>query len=340
MLEEKIRNIKNQIVKSIERVKNSKELSDLKARSIGRKSDFNKIMKDLKNLSIEDRRNIGKLANVAKSEIVKIFEKAARGIKTKSFDHEAEKIDVTVPGNKIKRGHLHLITQTQNEVEDIFALMGFEIAEGLEIETDFYNFDSLNIPKDHPSRDMMDTFRIKNKEDILLRTHVSATQVRYMEKNNPPFRVIMPGRVFRNEATDVSHEHTFYQMDGMMAGEDVSASNYYSIIDEFLKRFFGKDIKTRMRPSFFPFTEPSFEIDFQCLICKGKGCSVCSGTGWIEIIPGGMINQHVFVSAGYPRNKYQGFAFDIGITRLAMMKHKIDDIRLFQSGDLRFIKQF
>jgi phenylalanyl-tRNA synthetase alpha chain len=161
-----------------------------------------------------------------------------------------------------------------------------------------------------------------------------------MEKHKPPFRVIMPGRVFRNEATDASHEHTFYQTDGMVTGTDISAANYYAIIDEFLKRFFGKNIRTRMRPSFFPFTEPSFEIDFECFLCKGKGCSVCKQTGWIEIIPGGMINQNVFLAAGYKRNQYQGCAWDIGISRLAMMKYGIDDIRLFCGGDLRFINQF
>ncbi|OGI17715.1 MAG: phenylalanine--tRNA ligase subunit alpha [Candidatus Moranbacteria bacterium RIFCSPHIGHO2_02_FULL_40_12b] len=340
MLEQKILNIKTQALEEIKKTLNEKDLFNLRVKYLGRKSEFNAILKNLRNLSGEEKRKIGPLANAVKKEIEDELKSAEKLIKSKKFDHQAEKIDITAPGNKIKRGHLHPITKIQNEVEDIFALMGFEIAEGPEVETDFYNFDSLNIPKDHPARDMMDTFRIKEKKDVLLRTHVSAIQVRYMEKNKPPFRVVMPGRVFRNEATDVSHEHTFYQMDGMMAGEDVSAANYYAIIGEFLKRFFGKNIKTRMRPSFFPFTEPSFEIDFECLICKGKGCAVCKNTGWIEIIPGGMINQHVFVSAGYPRNKYQGFAFDIGITRLAMMKYKIDDIRLFHSGDLRFIKQF
>ena len=340
MLEQKILNIKTQALEEIKKTLNEKDLFNLRVKYLGRKSEFNAILKNLRNLSGEEKRKIGPLANAVKKEIEDELKSAEKLIKSKKFDHQAEKIDITAPGNKIKRGHLHPITKIQNEVEDIFALMGFEIAEGPEVETDFYNFDSLNIPKDHPARDMMDTFRIKEKKDVLLRTHVSAIQVRYMEKNKPPFRVVMPGRVFRNEATDVSHEHTFYQMDGMMAGEDVSAANYYAIIGEFLKRFFGKNINTRMRPSFFPFTEPSFEIDFECLICKGKGCAVCKNTGWIEIIPGGMINQHVFVSAGYPRNKYQGFAFDIGITRLAMMKYKIDDIRLFHSGDLRFIKQF
>ena len=340
MLEQKILNIKTQALEEIKKTLNEKDLFNLRVKYLGRKSEFNAILKNLRNLSGEEKRKIGPLANAVKKEIEDELKSAEKLIKSKKFDHQAEKIDITAPGNKIKRGHLHPITKIQNEVEDIFALMGFEIAEGPEVETDFYNFDSLNIPKDHPARDMMDTFRIKEKKDVLLRTHVSAIQVRYMEKNKPPFRVVMPGRVFRNEATDVSHEHTFYQMDGMMAGENVSAANYYAIIDEFLKRFFGKNINTRMRPSFFPFTEPSFEIDFECLICKGKGCAVCKNTGWIEIIPGGMINQHVFVSAGYPRNKYQGFAFDIGITRLAMMKYKIDDIRLFHSGDLRFIKQF
>lgn len=189
----------------------------MRVKYLGRKSEFNTILKNLRNLSSEEKRKIGPLANAVKKEIEEELKNAEKIIKSKKIDHQAEKIDITVPGRKMKKGHLHPITKIQNEVEDIFALMGFEVAEGPEAETDFYNFDSLNIPKDHPARDMMDTFRIKDKKDILLRTHVSAIQVKYMEKNKPPFRVVMPGRVFRHEATDVSHEHTFYQMDGMMA---------------------------------------------------------------------------------------------------------------------------
>jgi len=343
MDKEKTALIKSKFLAEIQNSQNEKSLYDVKVKYVGRNGELTKILKNLKNLPPEERKEIGPLANQARQEIEKTYEKRRKELGSQ-IDWEKEKIDVTLPGKQQELGHLHPITLVNREAEQIFSSMGFEIADGPEIEKDFYNFDSLNIPKDHPARDMMDTFRIKSENskdsDLLLRTHVSAIQVRYMQKHKPPFRVIMPGRVFRNEATDASHEHTFYQLDGMMVGENVSAANYYAIIDEFLKKFFGKNIKTRMRPSFFPFTEPSFEIDFECLLCGGKGCSVCKQAGWIEIIPGGMINQNVLVAAGYKRNQYQGCAWDIGISRLAMMKHKIDDIRLFQSGDLRFIKQF
>jgi phenylalanyl-tRNA synthetase alpha chain len=340
MLTKKIEEIKAKFLNEIQKTASEREVFDVKVKYLGRKGMLTEILKSLKDLGEKERKIIGSLANQARQVIENEITKRTKEISEK-IDWEKEKIDVTLPGTKQKLGHLNPITLVNREVEQIFSSMGFEIADGPEMEKDFYNFDSLNIPKDHPARDMMDTFRIKSKDnDLLLRTHVSAIQVRYMEKHKPPFRVIMPGRVFRNEATDASHEHTFYQMDGMMVGEDVSAANYYALIDEFLKKFFGKNIKTRMRPSFFPFTEPSFEIDFECMLCQGKGCSVCKQAGWIEIIPGGMINQNVLVAAGYPRNKYQGCAWDIGISRLAMMKYKIDDIRLFHGGDLRFVKQF
>ena len=340
MLTRKIEEIKVKAISEIAKTADERMLFDVKVAYLGRKGKLTEILKSLKDLSENERKIIGSLANEARQMIEKEIAKRKKDISEK-IDWKKEKLDVTLPGTKQELGHLNPITLVNREAEQIFSSMGFEIADGPEMEKDFYNFDSLNIPKDHPARDMMDTFRVKTKNnDLLLRTHVSAIQVRYMEKHKPPFRVIMPGRVFRNEATDASHEHTFYQMDGMMVGEDVSAANYYALIDEFLKKFFGKNIKTRMRPSFFPFTEPSFEIDFECFLCGGKGCSVCRQSGWVEIIPGGMINQNVLVAAGYPRNKYQGCAWDIGISRLAMMKYKIDDIRLFQSGDLRFTKQF
>ena len=340
MDKDKVARIKSKFLAEIQNSQNEKSIYDVKVKYVGRNGELTKILKNLKNLPPEERKAIGPLANLARQEMEKAYENRKKEL-GEQIDWEKEKIDVTLPGEKQELGHLNPITLVNREAEQIFSSMGFEIADGPEMEKNFYNFDSLNIPKDHPARDMMDTFRVKTKnDDLLLRTHVSAIQVRYMEKHKPPFRVIMPGRVFRNEATDASHEHTFYQMDGMMVGEDVSAANYYALIDEFLKKFFGKDIKTRMRPSFFPFTEPSFEIDFECFLCKGNGCSVCRQSGWVEIIPGGMINQNVLVAAGYPRNKYQGCAWDIGISRLAMMKYKIDDIRWFESGDLRFIKQF
>ncbi|MCX6766416.1 MAG: phenylalanine--tRNA ligase subunit alpha [Candidatus Moranbacteria bacterium] len=340
MLPKKIEEIKAKAISEIKKTASDRALFDVKVKYLGRKGKLTKILKGLKNLSEKERKSVGPLANQTRQEIEKAIANRKKEISGK-IDWGKEKIDITLPGKKQELGHLSPITLVNREAEQIFSSMGFGIADGPEMETDFYNFDSLNIPKDHPARDVMDTFRVKTKNnDLLLRTHVSAIQVRYMEKHKPPFRVIMPGRVFRNEATDSSHGHTFYQLDGMMVGKDVSAANYYALIDEFLKKFFERDIKTRMRPSFFPFTEPSFEIDFECLLCSGKGCSVCKQSGWVEIIPGGMINQNVLVAAGYPRNKYQGCAWDIGISRLAMMKYKIDHIHLFHEGDLRFIKQF
>ena len=246
--------------------------------------------------------------------------------------------DVTVPGKKISQGHLHPLTLVKKEIEDIFQAIGFAVVEGPEIETEHYNFDALNIPKDHPARDMWDTFYLKSGQ--LLRTHTSPVQIRYMEKHHPPFRIIAPGRIFRHEATDASHEINFYQVEGLMIGKNITAVNFKAIIQEFVFRFFNKKAAIRLRPSFFPFTEPSFEVDVACLVCKGKGCRVCSKTGWLELIGAGMVHPNVLKAGGINPNDWQGFAFGMGMDRLAMMKYKIDDIRLLYSGDLRFLKQF
>jgi phenylalanyl-tRNA synthetase alpha chain len=231
----------------------------------------------------------------------------------------------------------------QNELEDIFTSMGFEVADGPEVETEFYNFDALNMPKNHPARDMQDTFWLKGlhaNERVAMRTQTSAVQVRYMEKHQPPFRIIVPGRIFRNEATDSTHEHTFHQFEALFVDKNINVGNFKFIAQEFFSRFFKKDVKVRLRPSYFPFTEPSFEFDISCTMCGGKGCPGCKNAGWLEIGGAGMVNQFVFESAGYKRNEYQGFAWGFGIERLAMMKYKINDIRLFHGGDIRFIKQF
>lgn len=254
------------------------------------------------------------------------------------IETKGDKIDVTVPGEKVAVGHLHPLTSVKRKIEEIFQAMGFGIVDGPEIETEWYNFDALNIPKDHPARDLWDTFYLKNGG--LLRTHTSPVQIRYMEKHNPPFRIIVPGRIFRHEATDASHEINFYQVEGLMVGKEVSASNFKAIVQEFLSRFFGKRVTIRLRPSFFPFTEPSFEVDMKCLVCQGKGCSVCSCSGWLELIGAGMVHPNVLKAGGINPKNWQGFAFGLGMDRLAMMKYKIDDIRLFYSGDLRFLQQF
>jgi phenylalanyl-tRNA synthetase alpha chain len=367
MLKDEITRLKNSAVESIVNAKSGKELFSLRVKYLGRKSKLNKILRNLKNLPIEERRSLGPLANIAKKELEEAFNKAAAILKSRA-DFQKEKIDITIPARRVKRGHLHPLTIIQNEVEDIFTAMGFEIAEGPEAETEWYNFDALNIPANHPARDEWDTFWLRSNQKfpisnfqfpnksqipaspagrlnpkiqkILLRTHTSPVQVRYMETHKPPFRIIAPGRCFRHEATDAAHEHTFYQFEALMVGDDISIGHLKFIAKEFFDRFFKKDVKIRLRPSFFPFTEPSFEFDISCTVCGGKGCPSCKKEGWLEVAGAGMVNQQVFVNAGYPRGRYAGFAWGFGLERLAMMKYKIDDIRLFHSGDLRFIKQF
>ncbi|HLC95424.1 MAG TPA: phenylalanine--tRNA ligase subunit alpha, partial [Patescibacteria group bacterium] len=321
----------------------------------GRKSEFNAILKGLKNLTPEEKKMIGPLANKTKQDLFEAFVNAREALFEKNVDFEKERIDITAPGTSVASGHLHPITLAEQEIADIFSTMGFVIADGPEVDTERYNFDALNVPADHPARDMQDTFWLATpKSDeggltgndghdkYLPRTHTSNVQVRYMETHTPPFRIIIPGRVFRNEATDASHEHTFHQFECLMVDTEgvVSVATFKHIAETFFSQFFNKKVSIRLRPSFFPFTEPSFEFDINCIFCDGKGCSVCKQSGWLEIGGAGMVNQKVFEAAGYQRGKYQGFAWGFGVTRLAMMKYKISDIRLMMSGDLRFTRQF
>jgi len=254
---------------------------------------------------------------------------------------EKELFDITVPGEKPVLGHLHPLTQVKRKTEEIFQAMGFSLIEGPEIETEWYNFDALNMPKEHPARDVLSLGKtLYLKAGGLMRSHTSSVQIRYMEKNNPPFRIVAPGRIFRQEATDSSHEINFYQLEGLMVDKDISVANFKAIIEEFFQRFFNQKIKTRLRPSYFPFVEPGFEVDLMCLNCRGKSCSVCSKTGWLEMMGAGMVHPNVFKFSGLNLKFWQGFAFGMGLDRLAMMKYKINDIRLFYSGDLRFLNQF
>jgi len=240
-----------------------------------------------------------------------------------------------------EQGHIHLMSQMIAEIGRIFSKLGFEIVDGPEMETEFYNFDSLNIPADHPARDMWDTFWLKPKNaGKLLRTHTSPVQVRYMEAHKPPFAIICPGKVFRYEATDATHETQFFQAEGLMVGKDISLANMKWVLGKFFAKFFGKDIEIRFRPSFFPFVEPGVEIDMSCFKCEGKGCGLCKQTGWIEIMGAGMVHPKVLENAGVNPREYQGFAFGVGIERLTMLRYGIDDVRLFYSGDLRFVNQF
>lgn len=340
MDKEQILQIKNRFLKDISSSLDEKSLYNVKVKYFGRSGELTKILKNLKNLLPEERKKTGLLANDARREFEAAY-KARKYELAETADWEKERIDVTIPGKKSEIGSLHPITLVYREIESIFSSMGFEVVEGPELEIDWYNFTSLNFPFDHPARDMQDTFWVKSpKNDLVLRTHTSPVQVRFMEKRKPPFRIIVPGRVFRNEATDAKHEHTLHQFEALAVGDGVNVGNFKHIASEFFSSFFGKKVSIRLRPSFFPFTEPSFEFDISCAVCAGKGCSTCQQAGWLEIGGAGMVNQNVFAAAGYPRNHYQGFAWGFGIERLAMMKYKIDDIRWFESGDLRFIKQF
>lgn len=316
--------LKQQFEDDLKKVKDLSDLNDVYNKYLGRKGKLTESLRALKDLSKEEKVKRGKEINILKKEIEEaIKEKKGKLSKT----GKKEWIDVTVPGEKPAEGHLHPLTLVQRQIEDIFKTMGFSVVYGPEVETEYYNFDALNIPKDHPARDMWDTFWLKGMKQ-LLRTHTSPMQARYMEKNNPPLRIIVPGRVFRHEATDASHEAQFNQIEGLMVGEDISVANFRAIIEEFLKRFFGPEIEMRLRPSYFPFTEPSFEIDMRR-----------KGREWLEIMGAGMVHPNVFKAVGYA-DKWQGFAFGMGMERLAMLKYNIGDIRLFNSGDLRFIKQF
>lgn len=335
--------IQNEAFSLLAKAKTEADLTELEIRFLGRKSEFNALVKSLKDFSPEERQQVGPLANLVKQELTKAFSEAWTKMKLASVDWEKERLDVTVPGTKLPQGHLHILTQVQREIEDIFISMGFDIASGPEIETEFYNFDALNIPDHHPARDMQDTFWIKSvsgKERLSLRSQTSAMQVRYMEKHTPPFRIIAPGRVFRNEATDTTHEHTFSQFEVLMVGEDINVSHLKYVAQEFFSRFFKTEVEIRLRPSYFPFVEPGFEFDISCTSCGGDGCSACRNNGWLELGGAGMVNQNVFVNAGYERDKYQGLAWGIGIERLAMMKYGVPDVRLFHGGDIRFLSQF
>lgn len=341
---EEIEKIKSYALEEIFKAENSGELENSRVKYLGRNGNLTQILRSLEKYPENEKKIIGAEANKARIAIEGEINKQQKILEEAEYKKilEDERLDVTAAIGKIPAGHIHPITRTLEKAEKIFSSLGFEIAEGPEIETEFYNFDALNIPQDHPARDMWDTFWLKpsNGEKFLMRTHTSPVQVRYMETRKPPFRIIVPGRVFRHEATDARHESTFYQLEGLMVGEDVTLANIKSVFEIFFSSFFESDVKVRLRPSYFPFVEPGIEGDITCTLCRGKGCRLCKGSGWLEMFGAGLVNQKVFAAAGYPKNKYQGFAFGFGLDRFPMMQYGIDDIRLFYGGDLRFLKQF
>ncbi|HWF11837.1 MAG TPA: phenylalanine--tRNA ligase subunit alpha [Bryobacteraceae bacterium] len=324
----------------IETAVTAEELEAVRVEVLGRKGVITQLSKDMGKLLPEERAARGRFINAAKQSLEEAWERRKSGFERAALAKrlDAEWLDLTVPAPGVKPGSLHPITQIQWEIEDLFRSLGFSVLDGPEVETEYYNFDALNIPQDHPARDMQDTFWLDGGK--LLRTHTSPVQVRGMEKLGPPLRMIAPGRVFRNESVDASHEHTFYQLEGMMIDRDVSVGNLIYFMKTLLTAIFHRDVTVRLRPGFFPFVEPGFELDIRCLICGGSGCPVCKQSGWVELLPCGLVNPHVLRTSGIDPAEWNGFAFGLGLTRLVMMRYAIDDIRWLQSGDLRFLEQF
>lgn len=315
-------------------IKNENDFLNIKSKYLGKKSELANYMSEIKNMSVEDKKEYGPLFNKIKKDFEELFTTKLDEV---SNSKEVLTFDPTIPC-KCKHGSLHPVTLVGREVSNILKNMGFMVLSGPEMETEYYNFEALNVPKTHPARDMQDTYWLDN--GMLLRTQTSALQVRGMQKHGAPIKLCAPGRCFRNEDLDACHENTFFQLEGMVIDENISISNLIYTMEGILKEVFHKDIKVRLRPGYFPFTEPGFELDCSCTICDGKGCPTCKNSGWLELCPCGMIHPNVLEESGIDSTKYSGFAFGIGLTRLAMMKYKINDIRVLNSGDLRYLENF
>ncbi len=340
MLEATLSELQTRARESIRLAAATGELEAVRVEVLGRKGTLAQISKEFGKLAPDERARIGKLLNTVKQSLEDAFE-----ARKSEFDQaalrarlEAEWLDLTLPAPAPERGAIHPVSQIEAEIEDLFTSLGFAVLDGPEVETEYHNFDALNIPQDHPARDMQDTFWLS--DGSLLRTHTSPVQVRGMETLGPPLRMIAPGRVFRNEEVDASHEHTFYQVEGMMVDRDVSVAHLVYYMKLMLSAVFRRDVAVRLRPGYFPFVEPGFELDIKCLICGGSGCPVCKQVGWLEMLGCGLVHPNVLRTSGIDPEVWSGFAFGLGLTRLVMMRYKIDDIRYLQSGDLRFLKQF
>jgi phenylalanyl-tRNA synthetase alpha chain len=336
---DRLEDVKKQAESELGSVSDEATLQNLKAKFIGRKGIITELLKGMKDVPEADRPRMGKLINEAKTFVECLMDSRLHELKEEKKKRSLgeEQIDVTLPGRGVPVGARHPVTQVMEEIVTIFKRMGFEVAEGPEVESDYYNFEALNIPKNHPARDMQDTFYIS--DEIVLRTHTSPVQIRVMEKRKPPVKVIAPGKVYRCDS-DISHTPMFHQVEGLLVDEGVTFGDLKGVLTEFVRLVFGEGVGVRFRPSFFPFTEPSAEVDIACLICGGKGCRVCKNTCWLEILGCGMVDPEVFKSVGYDPERYSGFAFGMGIERITMLKFGISDIRLFFENDIRFLKQF
>lgn len=344
-MKDKLEQLKNQAIEEINNANDIKDLQEIKLKYLSRKGELNTIRRGIKDLSAEEKPIIGDLANKTAEEIESSFDEKYEILYKQNLSEkiESEKIDITLPGDYIPQGKQHPLTKTINDIVEIFQKMGFTLAEDIdspEVETEYYNFDALNFPPDHPAKDMQDTFYTLNAPNVLLRSQTSNSQIRKMERTAPPLRVISPGRVYRSEAVSSRKNNLFHQVEGLLVDKDVTFGDLKGTLNKFIEEFFGQSRPTRFRTSFFPFTEPSVEIDVQCIICSGKGCRTCSQHGWLEILGAGMVDPNVLRNVNIDPEEYTGFAFGMGVERLAMLKYAINDIRLFYNNDMRFLEQF
>ena len=342
-LQEKLEALKQETLAKIEETKELAGLNQIRVETLGRKGPITEVLRGMKDLSAEERPKVGSFANEIRDIITKEIEAKKELLEQLALQKalEDETIDVTLPGKPMKQGTRHVLTQIIEEIEDIFVGMGYEVVEGYEVEQDHYNFERMNLPKDHPARDMQDTFYIS--DEILIRTHTSPVQARTMEKHDfskGALRMISPGKVFRRDTDDATHSHQFHQIEGLVIDKNVTMADLKGTLEEVMQKMFGADRKIRLRPSYFPFTEPSVEVDVSCFKCGGEGCSVCKHTGWIEILGAGMVHPNVLKMSGIDPEVYSGFAFGLGPDRIAMLRYGVNDIRNFYLNDLRFISQF
>ena len=338
-MKEKLQQIREKAIAEIEGSDGLDRLNEVRQAVLGKKGELTAVLKGMKDVAPEDRPKVGQWVNDTRTAIETIMEEKMKKLEAEALRkrYEAEKIDVTMPAVKHEKGNLHPVTQVRNQLIDIFASMGFEVYEGTEIETDYYNFTALNTPQDHPARDMQDTFYLS--PEFLLRTQTSAGQIHVMEAKKPPIKIISPGKVFRSD-DDATHSPMFTQMEGLVVDKGITLCDLKGMLDELVKKIFGKETTTRLRPSYFPFTEPSAEVDLTCANCHGEGCRMCKGTGWIEVLGAGMVNPKVLDMCGIDSKKYSGFAFGMGVERIALLKYNIPNLRYLYENDLRFLTQY
>lgn len=335
-MKEKVLQSQDAAFEELNKVHDLTSLESFRLKWLSRKGLLQQYFEEFKTLPREQKPEVGKILNIFKNKLEAAFKEKQESLKQQKKSEE--RLDLTLPGRTLFRGNLHPLTKTLLDIKKIFRRLGFTVADGPEIEEDYYNFEALNFPPDHPSRNMQDTLYIK--EDVLLRTHTSPVQVRVMKSQQPPVRIIAPGRVYRRDTPDASHSPAFHQVEGLVVDKHISFRDLKAILEEFAHSMFGEDIGVRFRPSFFPFTEPSLEVDFSCIFCRGKGCNVCKYSGWMEIAGAGMVDPNVFKAVGYDPEIYTGYAFGMGIDRIAMIKYGINDIRLFFENNIQFLDQF